>query len=280
MKKFNSFIAVFVFLFCCSLLSSNMMGQNEKMKLANGSLSKEDKTVVDGNTTSLSYQVDKILPSISHTKEALAEMKTLSDLNRFFKPEWIRTYESIAITSIVNGKVETATGTSDMLTQEQKTLIQNTDVGTELRVDVNYYPENTLILNELKTYDFNFYLDPEKDAEFMEGDQKLQEYFKHQAIDLIPDGVFTGYKFASVKFQIDEEGRVTNPHVFFSSEDEEVDKLLLDAVCNMPVWKPAEYSNGTKLKQEFSLSVGNMESCAVNLLNTKRFIEKREAREE
>jgi len=38
----------------------------------------------------------------------------------------------------------------------------------------------------------------------------------------------------------------------------------------MPRWKPAKYTNGSTIKQEFALTVGNMENGVIHLLNLKR----------
>ena len=88
-------------------------------------------------------------------------------------------------------------------------------------------------------------------------------------MDQIPDGLFTGYDLAAVKFTIDEAGRITDAHVFWPSKDEKTDALLLETICNMPNWKPAAYADGTTVKQEFVLTVGNMENCAIHLLNIR-----------
>lgn len=45
---------------------------------------------------------------------------------------------------------------------------------------------------------------------------------------------------------------------------------MAEAIRNMPSWKPAGYSNGISVKQDFVLTVGNMESCVVSLLNIRR----------
>ena len=79
----------------------------------------------------------------------------------------------------------------------------------------------------------------------------------------IPKGSFKDFDLTAVKFTIDEAGKVINVHTFDSIyktfENDNVDNILLMAISNMPQWKPAEYSDGTKVKQEFALTVGNME---------------------
>ena len=82
---------------------------------------------------------------------------------------------------------------------------------------------------------------------------------------------FKNYDLAAVKFTVNEDGKIANAHVVESSKDEKVDRLLLATIQNMTDWKPAKYSNGLQVKQDFILTVGNMESCVVNLLGIRRY---------
>jgi len=50
-----------------------------------------------------------------------------------------------------------------------------------------------------------------------------------------------------------------------TSGDQKTDKLLLKAINKMPKWKPAENSDGIKVKQEFEFSVGNCGGCYIPL---------------
>jgi len=252
MKNWN----VLAIIFCA--LTIYTYGQSQESKKV------EEKAEI---ASSFGYQIDKIFPPLSHTKEELEEINTISELNRFYKKSWVKEYTSVVVTSQIDGVAQTAIGPNDILTDKQKEIIKNADLGTEVNVAVKYYPDNTLTIIEEKVYDFSFSFDPEIDAEYKGGEAQLNQYLKEKVIDHLPEGVFVGYKFASVKFHVDEQGRVVNPHIFWSSEDESVDKLLLETVCNMPVWTPASYESGKKVKQEYSFSVGNMESCAVNTLN-------------
>ena len=97
--------------------------------------------------------------------------------------------------------------------------------------------------------------------------------YANNAIDKISTS-FNKINLAAVKFTINEEGQIVDAHVFQSayqpSKDEKIDELLLETICNMPSWEPAEYDNGIKVKQEFVLTVGDMESCVVNLLNIRK----------
>lgn len=215
------------------------------------------------------YEVNRVLPSISLTKDQLSEANTLTDLNQKYPSSWVREYLSVEISTIEKGRTRKALSKNDTLSQEQKDIMRMADSGTGISVIVRYIPENTLKQNDAKDMDFVLSIDPDREASFPGGQQKLKQYLTKEVKQKIHDSIFTGYKLAAVKFTINEEGQVIDAHVFWSSEDEEVDALMLDAICSMPNWKPAEYSDGTKVKQEFAFTIGNMESCVLPLLNIR-----------
>ncbi|MBK8966052.1 MAG: energy transducer TonB [Saprospiraceae bacterium] len=224
----------------------------------------------DSFTNELHYAVHKTYPYISLKTEKLKEANTLMDLNPHYKPSWIREYLSVELTASHNGTIEQATGKNELLTRQQKDLLLMADVHKSISVKVRYMPENTLQHNDPKELDFSFTIDPDNDAQYPGGQEQLNQYLLEHAIDKIPAGSFTGYRLAAVKFTISEAGEVSNVHVFESSNDEKTDALLVAAIRNMPSWKPADFSNGIAVMQNFVLTVGNMENCVVNLLNIRR----------
>ncbi len=220
-------------------------------------------------TNELSFEVNRIYPPISITKEKLQKAHTLPNLNPNYPSSWIREYISVEILTIYKGRVRKAVGKTDTLSQEQKDQMNEADLGTDIEVKVHYMPENTLSHNDAKEIRFTFTVEPESEAKYVGGQQQLTQYLKNKAIDKIPKYTFKGYDLAAIKFTIDEIGQIGNVHVFETSKNEKIDALLVKAICNMPNWKPAEYVNGLKVQQEFVLTVGNMENCVTNLLNIR-----------
>lgn len=218
----------------------------------------------------LNYEVNRVYPYISITKEKLLDAQTLMDLNPHFQASWIKEYFSVEITANLQGVPEQEVGKNEMLTPEQKELILRADAGTDIAVNVRYLPNNNLRHNDPKELPFSFSIEPEVEATYPGGQQFLKKYLKENAVDKIPDGTFKEYELAAVKFTIDEKGAVVDVHLFWPSKDEAVDELLLTAVRSMPLWEPAACSDGTKVKQEFVFTAGNMESCVVPLLNIRR----------
>ena len=143
------------------------------------------------------------------------------------------------------------------------------DLGTDISVNVVYMPDNTLTHNDPKEIRFTFTVEPENEAKYPGGEQQLKQYLKDNLMNKISGANLKKYQLTVAIFTIDEKGNVNDPQIFWTSEDEKIDKLLLESICNMPSWKPAEYSNGVKVKQEFALTVGDMKSCVVNLLNIR-----------
>lgn len=218
-------------------------------------------------TNELPYEVNRVYPYLFITKEKLKEAHTLIDLNKRYPSSWIRTYLSVEILTSHNGKIQKARGKNAMLTEEQKKLMEMADAGTDIFVKVQYMPENTLKHNEPKEIKFKFLVEPENAATYFGGQQRLKQYLKEKAIDKIPNGSFKGFDLTTVKFTVNEEGKIIDAHVFWPSKNEKIDALLLEAIRYMPDWKPAIYADGTKVKQEFALTVGNHKNCIINLLN-------------
>ncbi len=235
----------------------------------------------DSFNDELQYEVNRINLPISIKKERLNEANTITDLNNetndlnlYYKSSWVREYISVEVLTSYKGGLRKAVSKSDAFSQEQKDIMNMADVGTGISIKIQYIPENTLTHNDIKELDFTFTVLPESEAKYPGGQQQLKQYLKENAIDKIPDGSFKNYDLTSIKFTINEEGQISDAHVFSSvyqtSKNEKIDKLLLETIRNMPCWEPAEYANGVKVKQEFALTVGNMESCVINLLNIRR----------
>jgi len=219
----------------------------------------------------LSYTVDRVLQPFTISKAELEAANTLSDINKFYKSSWVKEYYSVEISVTKNGEIINFTTQNDMLTQPQKKLILSSDSETFTKVNVHYLPENNLKNNTPKYFDFSFKMDVDHPAQYEGGKKALNEFIKNEAIEKIAVNDFDNEALAAVKFTIDENGNIENPHIFETSRNETFDKFLISAISKMPSWIPAKYNNGTKVKQEYVLLVGNMQSCVINTINNKSF---------
>ncbi|MFN0035702.1 MAG: energy transducer TonB [Saprospiraceae bacterium] len=216
----------------------------------------------------LKFEINKVLPSISIQENRLDKINTLTDLDKRYPTSWVREYISVEISAYKNGIQTKASGISDVLNQEQKELIRLADRGSDIAVSVMYLPENSLKNNTVKQYDFKVTIVP-KNAVFGEGAEQLLQYLQENCMVNIEAGSFTGYDLTAIKFTITEQGHISDIQVALPSKDTKIDEMLVAAISKMPSWKPAEFSNGIKVKQNFVLTIGNMENCMVNLLNIR-----------
>lgn len=217
----------------------------------------------------LKFEINKVLPFISVQENKLDKINTLTDLDKRYPTSWVKKYISVEISAYKNGTQTKASGTSDVLNQAQKELIRLADRNSDIDIIVTYIPENSLKNNTEKQYDFKVTIVPDKNATYSEGAEQLIQYLQKNCIANIEAGSFTGYDLTAIKFAITEQGNITDIRVAMPSKDAKIDEMLVAAISKMPNWKPAEFSNGLKVKQNFVLTIGNMENCMVNLLNIR-----------
>ena len=226
----------------------------------------------------LRFEVRKVDPPLALTQQQVEEAQRLAELNNeaneldlYFKPSWIRSYVSVEIVATHQGKQRKEVGKNDILTREQKEIIQNADAGTPIAVHIQYLPENTLSHNDVKTLDFEVNVKPLRDARYPGGNQEMKDYLATNAVDKIPEGSFLPADFAAVQFTINESGKVIDAHVFESGfqlhPHDKANGILLEAVRQMPSWEPAEFCKGTTISQNYVFVVGNLESCLNNLIS-------------
>jgi len=225
----------------------------------------------EASTTELTFEVNRVFSPLSMTNEKLAEAQTLNDLNHFYRPSWVKEYYSVEILTTHQGKIKKSLGKNDIITPEQKESMTMADAGSDITVNVHYLPQNTLKQNDPKEMNFSFKVVP-SEAIFASGEQQMKKYLEKNAIDKISIDKFQkhNYNLVAVKFTVNEEGKIINPQIVESSKDENVDTLLIQTISNMPNWKPSEYPNGTKVKQDYMLTFGDHRSCVVNLLNIRQ----------
>ena len=74
------------------------------------------------------------------------------------------------------------------------------------------------------------------------------------------------YQLAVARFIVDIDGQIIDPKIFWSSENDETDAKMIEFICNMPAWIPAQYTTGHKIAQEYALTIGDNNSCVVPML--------------
>jgi TonB family protein len=194
------------------------------------------------------------------TKEKLESAKVLSDFIIGFPTNWIINYKLTEIEATCNGKIMKAMGTNEVLTKEQKNILNSVDEGTGIIIHVKYKDKNAVtgkdVNNEMNV---KMMILPEKEAEFAGGKQQMNNYLKENVITKMdgPTRRLFENTLATVVFTVNEKGEIINAKLSQPCGDIKTDKLILNAITKMPKWKPAENSKGINVNQEFEFRVGN-----------------------
>lgn len=249
-------LIIFIFMFCLGF---------------NTGLAQEEEVSYD-----FTYEVNRVYKPLAISTQTLDTAISVADLNPHFKPSWVKEYKSVEISTLHNKKVKTVSTADDLLSLEQISNMKNIDLGSEISVSVKYIPDNNLRHNDIQEEKFHFTVDPVKEATFSGGEQKLNQYIQDKIIAKISQSDVQVHNVKAIQFSIDQSGDVVGVHIpenltmYNLRSNKKVEDFLLKVICDMPSWSPAEYNDGTKVNQDFVLTVGDHRSCTLNLLNIRR----------
>lgn len=197
--------------------------------------------------------------------EMLAEAKLVSDFIESYPVNWVKDYVSVEISSTMEGKPVSATGKNEVLSESQRNILKNADLGTALVVNIFYKLKNAATdLIEIQQIKVTMNVVPDVEAEFIGGKQLMNKYLKENGINNISETKLKLIKQGIIDFTINEKGEIANAKITKTTGDVKADKLLLKAVSKMPKWNAAEDANGKKVKQKFVFRVSTrngMDGC-------------------
>ncbi len=215
------------------------------------------------------YGIHKVIKPFAQTRACLLKAQTVTDLNKHFQRSWVDQYHALEVIASCHTVLEKDVGQNDTLTSEQLDLLSRADTDKDIRIVVHYIPENDMKHNDIKSFDFFISIDPDISAQFPGGSSALKQYLDESALAVVSTGSVKEHQLAAIKFIIDESGQIIEPLISSSSGNESIDQVMIDVVCGMPAWTPARYANGQTVPQEYVLTLGDMRSCVVNLLNIR-----------
>jgi hypothetical protein len=188
--------------------------------------------------------------------EQLNTAETLLDLNQGFPSNWISDYTSVSISTTIDGKENKAIGSDQSLNADQKNLLSQAQLGNEIIVDVKYKIKNA---TTQAFYDekmsFHLTVVPQTQAQFVGGKSTLDQYMAENGMDFLKNKKIP--ISGSVKFTINEEGKIENPIISKTSGQQDIDNFLLDIVRKMPKWNPAKTNKNKTISQNFELILAN-----------------------
>lgn len=119
-------------------------------------------------------------------KEAIAEAQKLSDFIASYPSNWVKDYVSVEISANENGNIQKAIGENETLNNEQKSILQNVNLFTDLEISVWYKTPNSVTEQlEKRNMVVKMTVIPDAEAEYIEGTKELKRFLKEQIIDKI-----------------------------------------------------------------------------------------------
>jgi len=219
----------------------------------------------------LSVQVNTSVSSITVDAVEFDDIVRLTDIDRHFKSEWVDEFLSVEVLVFQSGNPHILNAKDDNITDDLRQAIVNADSGSTIKVSYEYNAVNALDKNSVHTDGFSFTMLPDNDASFPGGEHNMNDYLADAGLNKIQEKDIDIYNIAAVKFTVTESGHIENAHIASKSKNTDIDKLLLNTICNMPQWIPASYNDGVTVAQEYVLSVGDHGSCTVNVLNIHKY---------
>jgi TonB family protein len=189
--------------------------------------------------------------SVPITMKKLYNAAFINDVIKKPASDWITGYQTYEVSRTINGKEIKAASSNATLTKEQKQIFNSVSLGAEVLVSANY---TSNIVN--KQINVSLVVIPEKEAEYIGGYDNMINYLKENSPEDLSAKNFKLLPQISITFNVNESGKTENVKMTNTSGNTEVDELLLELVQKMPNWNPATNINGTVVKQNFVLEIG------------------------
>ena len=215
---------------------------------------------ISGFAQEITCEVMSTYSPLTISQDELQSAISLNDLNEIYPGNWVNEYVSVEVLVIVNGETQVASGANDQMNTKQISILRDADIGSDIRVSVEYYPENNLSGKTVRSIDFSCYVKP-NDAEFAGGKDELIKYLEAAAISDMNEKALTDANLASIRFVIDENGQASQVNSVEFSGDDALDSRLIELIYNMPTWKPAYDSDGNQYEQAFEFVIGRNFGC-------------------
>lgn len=169
-------------------------------------------------------------------------------------------FVQIEISAKNKGKIVKARSTGEALTKEQKNILMNVDLGSDVVVTIDFkykiqfdkYFENT---KELKHGEYKVTIVPSIEAEYIGGFKKFSLDFNEKLVtkNLKPHEI-EKIRQSKITFEVNEKGKAYEVFLLKTSGDKKLDADILKAIKGMAEWKPAIDIHGKRVNQQFSIS--------------------------
>jgi TonB family protein len=164
----------------------------------------------------------------------------------------------VEITTVSNGRKQSAHNTSETLNEAQKNILNMADISSNIEITIRYLYKQYGEDNTPKEGRIAITVLPETEAKYIKGGfDELANYLNdyvagHTSSVKTKEAV----QYASIVFTVNEHGNLEHIVLRRLSGDKQADQLLLEALHKMPKWKPARNAKGATVKQTIHFTFG------------------------
>jgi TonB family protein len=164
-------------------------------------------------------------------------------------------YYNVEIIGFKNKQWVSAISNSDILSPEQKKLINSIEIGSNLKLVITFKIKDRF--NKQSNQDFitghlDLCLVPSFEAKFPGGYSKFTDFINQNIFDQYTTSKdFAQLSRVKIKFTIDQVGAVTNIIIVDSSTNKAIDAQIMKALTKMPKWQAALNAQRVNVAQTF-----------------------------
>ncbi len=171
-------------------------------------------------------------------------------------------FVSVEISTTSKGKTYVVPGTGEKLSEEQKNILRKADLGSNIKINIKFKSKDKVNCDQdardkIIEGQYTVTVVPATEAQLAGGWKQFSQYMRTTLFKKNSERGYSGFiSKAQVQFTIDEEGKITNAKLNRSSGNVETDKLILEAINQMPRWEPAKNFMGLRVKQQIDIVFG------------------------
>ena len=172
----------------------------------------------------------------------------------------IMSYQSVKVIILDDNRQTDvrATGNTEILNTAQIELLKSVDYSTNILIRADFQEKNQWT-NELENNYSTPYLTivPEKQAEYVKGNDALIEYLKENSKEKTEIVQENKLKPGKLYFTVTKEGGISSVKLATTSGYPSIDKTMIELITDAPgEWKPAENAKGEQVDQKLVFSFG------------------------
>ncbi len=262
MKK--HILVVCLVLVTCSITAIGMIGWSATP------VQSEQKEVKQTPTCNSSYaqpEIDlyyHVAPRFNHrvTKEDLSNVKSIMDIYPENATNDHQSFHNVKVAILSDGKEIVENGENEFLTDAQKDLLSKLDYSTNFYVHADCKRKNSYTgLWEDNYIVYYITVVPEKQAEYVNGQEALIQYLKEKSARYTGVIERKHLQPGKVSFTVTKTGEIDGVKLTSTSGYQSVDQKLIGIIKELPgEWDSATNSKGEKVDQELVFYFG-LQGC-------------------